>query len=330
MIQNEVEETVNVLSEEGELCGAYWAREPLFVLDQSRIWTARRYCTFQDVYIIFSNSFLFVFEMCDNGAFSFLHVSAVSLLDRHTLSKTIKFPVFSDGIHFSSKNRPLEFIVMDDETHIIKVDIPQIGNNRRLRGEVVLFNPNNAQSLYMTANWHDEKKSFKLIRSSPWWSVEGVMQFENTDLPFLRNRAWGIYYNVKMARSKNDIHYWAAGCGMQDGRQFAFSIGYGGENSSSCTENAAFVNGILIKLEYVTFQVSPVSMLSVWSFTSNNKQLTMNFYPLQIDKYSIFFLNHSDSAQRVFGFFSGVFILNDGSEFHFNKLCGVVEYRRRT
>ncbi|GMO30141.1 MAG: hypothetical protein Pg6A_18960 [Termitinemataceae bacterium] len=70
MIQNEVEETVNVLSEEGELCGAYWAREPLFVLDQSRIWTARRYCTFQDVYIIFSNSFLFVFEMCDNGASS--------------------------------------------------------------------------------------------------------------------------------------------------------------------------------------------------------------------------------------------------------------------
>lgn len=348
-IQREIEEPCDVLNTAGVPCESGWARETgekrIFNFSPSRLWTPTRFWTEQETYIIFSNSFLFVFERCDNGLFSFLHISAVSLLDKHISSKTINIPVFFGGFNIIQKNKLLEFIIMENRTRIIKVDIPQIGHNRRLRGEVVLFEPHEsgitAQSLSLISNWASENKRFKMIRSSPWWSVEGVMQFENIDMPFLPGRAWGVYYSTKMARPKHDIHYWAAGSGMQDGRHISFSLGYGSEDSSNCTENAVFINGVLKKLEYVTFQ--PPSHieraightgthsyhLNKWVFSSNNNQLNMDFYPLQKDRYISFFLNHYEAVLRLFGFFSGVLILDDGSELRFDKICGVVERRRR-
>jgi hypothetical protein len=337
--QKEIEKEVEILDATGNPINCGWAKKPVFCFNDSLIWTPPKLNTFYDKYIIFSNAFMFVFELCNNGIFGLLNITTLSLLDKHMSSKSVKLflplgnfnlPANSENTptRFHYKNNIVEFITMEQNTRLIKIDIAQIGHNRRLRGEVVLTEPVNAQSIYAHSFWRNESKHFRLIRSSPWWLVEGIMQFENTDMAFIRDKAWGIFYWNRMTRPKRDLHYWAAGCGAQNGKQIGFNLGYGTDDSTFGTENGFFINGILHKLELVTFQFSTTSWMDPWTFTSSNNNLEMNFFPLQKKEQSNFFLFHSDRTQQIFGFFSGRLILDDGSILNFKKITGIVERRR--
>jgi hypothetical protein len=226
------------------------------------------------------------------------------------------------------KNNLIEFISIEDGGRIIKVDVPQFGRGIRLRGEVVMMTQDDRQSILSYAPWHRQKERFQLIRCTPCYTVEGVMQFENKPVLFNKGRAWGIYQWERTARPKKDIHYWAAACGIYQGQQIGFSVGYGSVDSESGTENAFFVNGSLHKLDQVTFKISPSNWLEPWFFTSNNNRIEMVFIPVQSHSYQNNFLFYSLRSTQVFGFFSGRAALDDGSVLRFNNIAGVTERRK--
>jgi hypothetical protein len=338
MKQNEVEEASLVINEKGDIAPG-WARKPVFLYKPSLVWTPQRRMTSSDKYIIFSSSFMFVFEIYDGGFLGFINVTAVSLIDKHIASRTIfvPFPLGDMNLPESSEKGSirlrhekslLDFIIMEQGSRIIKVDIPQVGHNRNLRGEVVLIEPVNAQSIWTNSMYGNEHKCFQFGRCSPWWSVEGVMQYENIEMAFSKGKAWGIFYWNRIARPRNDVHLWATGCGRQDGRELSFSIGYGASDSSSGTENAFFVNGKPHKLELVTFQSSPAGWLKPWKFTSNDFRLEMSFFPIQQYARKNYLLNQAYQVQQAFGFFSGTVKLDDGSVVQFNRITGLVEKKK--
>jgi hypothetical protein len=154
------------------------------------------------------------------------------------------------------------------------------------------------------------------------------MQYENREMPFYRDKAWGIFYWNRTVRPKKDIHYWATACGVRGGREISFSLGFGTADSSHGTENAFFINGKLHKLELVTFQLSPSGWLKPWRFTSNDFRLEMVFYPIQHYAHKNYVLNQSCRVHQVYGFFSGRATLDDGSNVQFERITGLVEKRR--
>ena len=91
------------------------------------------------------------------------------------------------------------------------------------------------------------------------------------------------------------------------------------------TENGFFVDGVLHKLDQVTFHIPPSNWLSPWRFTSNDNRLEMVFVPHQerIDRQNLFF--HVFTRRQVFGFFSGKAQLDDGSIVEFHNLTGFAE-----
>jgi hypothetical protein len=338
MNQIEIEESRAILDNRGMPDNLGWARNPHFVYHPSSVWTPQRFITSSDKYIIFSKSFMFIFEIYDGGFLGFINATAVSLIDKHIASRTITIPFplgdlnlpntsESGSIRWHHEKTILDFIIMDQCSRIIKIDIPQVGHNRNLRGEVVLIKPPNAQSLYTNSLCQGENRRFQFSSCSPWWSVEGVMQYENIEMLFRKGKAWGIFYWNRIARPKEDVHYWAAGCGIANSREISFSIGYGTADSSCGTENAFFVKGILHKLQLVTFQFSPAGWLQPWKFTSNDFRLKMVFYPIQQYTRKNYILNQSYGVQQVYGFFSGSITLDDGSCFQFERITGLVEKR---
>jgi hypothetical protein len=340
MAQVEITAPVSIFDDVGQLCNFGWARGPFFNYNPNLIWAPRRFITESERYIIFSSTHLFVFELCDGGVFGYFSICAVSLLDKKISGKfeKLSFPMGalelpnqseSSVIKRVIKNNLIEFICIEDGGRIIKIDVPQLNRNNRLRGEIVLLTQEeDAQSISVNLPWRCQKERFQLIRYAPCYTVEGVVQFENTPLIFNRGRAWGIYEWVRMARPAKDIHYWAAACGMCRGRQLGFNIGYGSADSAAGTENAFFVNGTLHKLDQVTFRISPSNWLAPWNFTSNNKRLEMTFIPVQSYSYQHSILFHSLRARQFFGFFSGRILLDDDSTLYFNNIAGIAERRK--
>ena len=338
MPQTEITAPVPALDEFGRPQNFGWARSSCFVYDPSLILSPRRSIGESDRYVLFSPTFLVVFEITDDGYLGYLNVSVVSLKDRKRSTQTYvtPFPLGSfdlpgnsdtDSIRFKQRKNLLNFIVMDGGIRIIKADIPRFGRRRSLRGEVVLTPPQGAESLVTHMPWRGRVNAFCCSRRSPWFSVEGVIQYGTTELIFTRGNGWGIFDWNRGVRPRTDLRFWAAGCGQSGDRQVGFSVGYNSADSSQGTENAFFLDGRIHKLDQVTFHI-PSERLVPWRFTSNDNRLEMIFSPHQErdGNHQMFF--YSRRRRQLFGSFSGRVTLDDGSEFDFRDITGMAERRR--
>jgi hypothetical protein len=176
--------------------------------------------------------------------------------------------------------------------------------------------------------WRGEKNAFRCARRSPWYIVEGVIQFGASELVFSPGNGWGIYEWNRGVRSRRDVRFWAAGCGQSNGRLASFSIGYDSADQSLGTENGFFLDGRLHKLDQVTFHISPHNWLLPWRFTSNDNRLEMIFSPHQERAESHRFFIHSLKQRQVCGFFSGQAVLDSGEIFEFQHIMGFAERRK--
>ncbi|MDR1302901.1 MAG: DUF2804 domain-containing protein [Treponema sp.] len=339
MAQIEHKVPVSILDANGRPVHFGWARSALFRYDPLAIRVSPRRLTQSDRYIIFSSTHLIGFEILESGYLGYIGISLISFKDKQWVSQTLltPFPIglfempFSsetDSVRVQRKQALLNFITMQEGVRIIKADIPKFGHHRKLRGELVLFGPPGAQSVVTHMPWRREKNAFCYSRRSPWYIVEGVIQFGTTELVFTRGNAWGIFDWNRGIRPQSDIRYWAAACGLSQGKQIGFSVGYGSADSGLGTENAFFLDGTLHKLDQVTFHISPTNWLLPWHFTSNDNRLEMQFTPQQerVEHNRMFF--HSLKFRQVCGFFSGKITLDDGSEFTFQNITGFAERRK--
>jgi len=337
----EIIESCPVMDEFGNPVNFGWARTPLFEFNPPPIGgSPRNKITEADRYIIFSATHLIVFEVMDGGYLGHIGISVFSVKDHrrstHSIERFFSMgrlglpPGSEDGtIKVREKKSALDFIVMKGGARIIKVDYPRFGHHRYLRGEVVLMPAfPDAQSLVAVTPWRRDRRAFRHFRCSPWFITEGVMQFGTTEICFTRDNAWAIYEWKREVRPRRDLRYWAAACGIANGRLTGFNIGYGLADSSTGTDNAFFLDGQIHKLDQVTFHIPPGNWLDEWKFTSNDKRLEMTFTPLQERREyrSIFF--HSVKCRQVCGTFSGRIILDDGSAIAFWNITGFAERRK--
>ncbi|MDR2480229.1 MAG: DUF2804 domain-containing protein [Treponema sp.] len=336
MGQNEIQGAVSVLDKIGAPQNFGWSRQPHLFYDPALVWAPRRKFSESDRYIVFTSSYLVIFEVRDDGYLGRMGISVISLKDEKRSTQIFQTflplgsyempPVSQSGaIHYHYGRSRLDFVPMEGGVRIIRADIPKFGRNRSMRGELVLTEPVMAESLVTNLPWRNEKNAFRYSCRSPWYTAEGVIQFGTTEINFIRGNAWGIFDWNRCVRPRSDVRYWAAACGMSEGRQIALSVGYGSADCSMGTENAFFVDGRLHKLDQVTFHIPTGSWLSPWHFTSNDNRLEMTFTPHQerIDRRRI--LLYSNTRRQVCGSFSGRAILDDGAVLEFQDITGFAE-----
>ena len=300
------------------------------------VWGPRRRMSESDRYIVFSPTHLVTFEVRDDGFLGHMGISALSLRDKQRTSRAFQtvFPMGSydmppgsesGAIRYRHHRASLDLVPMEGGARIIRVDIPRAGHHRSLRGELVLTEPVMAESLVTNLGWRGEKNAFRYTRRSPWYTVEGVIQFGTTEIVFSRGNAWGIFDWNRGARPRADTRYWAASSGMAAGRLIGFSVGYSSADSTAATENAFFADGKVHKLDQVTFHIPPANWLDPWRFTSNDNRLEMIFTPHQerVERRRLFF--HTSTRRQVCGFFSGTAALDDGSLVEFQNVTGFAE-----
>ena len=311
-------------------------------------WAPRRLFSESDRYIVFNPTHIVIFEIRDDGYHGHMGITVVSVKEKkrsthifHTLFPLGSYEMppgsQSGAIRFRKKKTALDFVPMESGARIIKTDVPRFGHNRSMRGELVLTGSAPFESLVTNLPLRGQRSAFRYSRCSPWYTAEGVIQFGTVEIIFTKGNAWGIFDWNRGIRPRADIRYWAAACGMNQGRLVGFSVGYGSVDSDVATENAFFTDGRIHKLDQVTFHI-PLSnapsadgspsrdgALSPWRFTSNDNRLEMIFVPQQerIDRRQV--LVHSVTRRQVCGSFSGKVILDDGSALDFDNITGFAE-----
>ena len=342
--QNEIQSALPVVDDTGRPRNFGWSRRPGFFYDPAMIWAPRRKISEADRYVVFNPTHTIVFEVRDDGYLGSLGVTVASRREKKRSTEILQsiLPLGSYGmppgsqsgaVRYRRNGASMDFVPMEAGSRIIRADIPRFGNNRSVRGELVLSEPISAgspvESLVCNLPWRNEANVFRYSRCSPWYTAEGVVQFGTTEIVFTKGNSWGIFDWSRGVRPRADTRYWAAACGMAsqgagEGRLVGLSVGHGSEDTSNGTENAFFVDGRLHKLDQITFHIPP-DWLSPWHFTSNDGRLDMTFNPQQerMDRRRIFF--HSFARRQFCGSFSGNAVLDDGSEISFSNIAGFAE-----
>jgi len=339
MSQIEVVNPLSVLDERGQPHNFGWSKQPYFFYDSALLYVLRHRLTESDRYIVHTPTHMIIFEIRDDGWLGHMSVSVISMRDKKRSTQNFRtlmpFGAYqmpgssAEGtIRWRKKKTQMDFISMESGAKIIKADILKFGSHRSLKGALILTPQTDGQSLVTNQPWRTEKNAFRYTRCSPWYFAEGMIQFGSSEIIFNRGNAWGILDWYRCVRPKSDIRYWAAASGQIEGMQLSFCVGYSGADSSPGTENGFFVDGILHKLEQVTFHIPLSNWLDPWRFTSNDNRLEMIFLPHQerTDRRGLFF--YSSTRRQVCGFFSGKVQLDDGSVLEFNHLTGFAERSR--
>jgi hypothetical protein len=339
-VQKESVNTSSILDHRGMPGSFGWSRSPVFLYGSSPFWPPRRRITSSDRFIIFSSNHMLVMEILDGGYLGYVGITVIFLKTkkRSTRYFVVPFPMGkfdlpqdseSGSAKLQEKKINVEFSSVDGGSRFIKIDFPGFSHSKGgLRGYIVLTPPENAESLYNCMPWREDKLAFRVTRRSPWFIAEGAVQFGTSELQFTKNDAWGIFDWNRGVRPRSDVRYWAAGCGLHDGKQIAFTVGYGSADGSQGTENGFFIDGKLHKLDQVTFHINPETWLGEWRFTSSDQRLEMTFNPImeRTGRHRLFF--HSLKRRQVFGHFSGKIILDDGSEMEFKDIMGFAERKK--
>jgi len=338
--QNEILSALSVVDDTGRPQNFGWSRQPGFFYDPAMVWAPRRKISEADRYVVFNPTHTIVFEVRDDGYLGSMGVTVVSRREKKRSTEVLQtlLPLggygmppgsHSGAVRYRRYGATLDFVPMEGGVRIIRADVPKRGNNRSVRGELVLSEPIPAgfpaESLICNLPWRNEGSAFRYSRYSPWYTVEGVVQLGTTEIVFTKGNSWGIFDWNRGVRPRADTRHWAAACGMAEGRLIGFIVGHGFEDTSEGTENAFFVDGRLHKLDQITFNIPPANWLSPWRFTGSDNRLEMTFTPQQerTDRRRIFF--HSFARRQFFGSFSGRAVLDDGAVIGFSNITGIAE-----
>lgn len=174
-----------------------------------------------------------------------------------------------------------------------------------------------AESMVIVTPFKDKPKAFYYNQKIVGFKVNGFFKIGDFEYKFDENNTRGILDWGRGVWTYKNTWYWGAGCGVIDGHEVGFNIGYGFGDTSLASENCIFYDGKMHKLENVTFNIPKdekgnYQYTKPWTFTSSDGRFEMNFNPL-LDRKSKTDVGIICSDQhQVFGKFNGKMILDDG------------------
>lgn len=130
----------------------------------------------------------------------------------------------------------------------------------------------------------------------------------------------------------DNVWYWAAIQGHQNGHVVALNLGYGFGDTSAASENMLFVDGIAHKLGRVDFGIpanpdGSYRYLDPWHVTDDEGRLDLTFEP-SIDRVDNVDIAHVivSIQHQVFGTFCGTVVMDDGTTLSLSNLRGSAEH----
>lgn len=187
-------------------------------------------------------------------------------------------------------------------------------------------------SMVICTPWDEDDKAFYYNRKILGMRARGgfrrgalVHEFSATDSLGLLDWGRGVW-------TYDNVWYWAAAHGYQEGRLVALNLGYGFGNTEAASENMLFVDGVAHKLDEVDFGIptnddGSYAYLEPWHLTDNEGRLDLTFEPSidRVDNINVGGVVQSVQHQ-VFGVLSGWVKTDEGETLTIAHLRGSAEH----
>ncbi len=181
------------------------------------------------------------------------------------------------------------------------------------------------QSKNKATSCKDNRKAIYLNEKVNCMQVEGSIRRGLDKESLLLGETWGVLDWGRGRWTYQNRWFWSSASGLLDNIPFGFNLGYGFSDRSPASENALFYDGVIHKLEEITFHIPEDDYILPWKVTSSDNRLNLAFEPAVDRSSTTNFLLIKSIQHQVFGYFSGTVILDDKTELELTRFPGFVE-----
>ena len=336
-MNNQITKPTKLLSDDGDLIEAGYAKSMLFEYDRNKIaanpWRIKEW----DYYLIYNDKFAVALTVADN---SYMGMVSASVIDftvpkEKTVSPMFWFPFGKTNLPTTSKtgdtkyrNKRADFEFNNfDGKRRLKASIKNFDGDKDFICEFTLSNEPPESMVIATP--FNKQKHFYLNQKIVGFRAKGFAQVGDENINFDDSNTFAILDWGRGVWTYENTWYWSSAAGEIDGHSFGFNLGYGFGDTSKATENMLFYDGKAHKLDDIQFVIptknGELDFMAEWKFVSANGRFNATFTPI-IDRHS--FTNAlvlSSNQHQVFGRFNGTAILDDGKVIKMNDFLGFAE-----
>ena len=338
-MQNEVKNSGELLDEKGHLIECGYATKLIKKYDRKKIKGGSLRIKEWDYYLIYNDKYGVAITVDDNSymglnSFTFLDFTKPMEITKSpmkfmTLGKT-NFPATSEIGDVRVEDKKYKFEILNDgKTRKISVFMKDFVDKKDAVAEFELTSEPK-DSMVIITPFAEKKTAFYYNQKIVGFKVKGKLTIGEDEYIFEDKNTRGILDWGRGVWTYKKTWYWGAGCGVIDGHEVGFNIGYGFGDTSAASENMLFYDGKAHKLEDVTFNIpkdkkGKDDFMSPWTFTSSDGRFECEFKPI-IDRHSnANVLVISSNQHQVFGLFNGKMILDNGKEIKLKNFLAFAE-----
>ena len=338
-MQNEITKNGFLLNEHGHLNECGYAKSLIKTYNRTHIKAGKLRIKEWDYYLIYNDKYGVAVTVDDN---SYMGLNSISFLDFEnkiektvspmkfmTLGKTNLPPTSEIGdVEVNNKNY-LFSIKNDGKTRVIKVWLKNFLNKQDINCEFTLTDTPK-DSMVIITPFPKKKTAFYYNQKIVGFKVSGTVAIGEKLYKFSNDNTRAILDWGRGVWTYKNTWYWGAGCGIVDGHEIGFNIGYGFGDTSQASENMVFYDGIAHKLKDVKFNIPKTKngkddFLSPWTFSSSDGRFEMSFTPILDRHANTDILIIASNQHQVFGHFNGYFILDDGKKIELKNFLAFAE-----
>lgn len=337
-MQTEITERIPLLDGQGNLTRAGYAKRLLPVYDRSRVRGGLTRLKEWDYYYVGGDKFGVALTIADN---SYMGLDSISFLSfegepwQITKSPMRVFPMGRTGLPSTSA----EGVTASSGKGyglVFRVE----GGRRELTAHMDNFRDGQPIDIHVTLT-HEPEES--MVICTPFdkpghfyynqkincMRAAGTVRIGKERYLFEPTDSFGVLDWGRGVWTYHNTWYWGSASGLADGVDFGFNIGYGFGDTSAASENMLFYRGRAHKLSQVQFHIprknGKEDYLSPWSFTSDDGRFEMDFRPVLDRAARTSALVIKSDQHQVFGRFTGVAVLDDGTRVQVSDLMGFAE-----
>ncbi len=337
-MQRKVTNEGDLLDEKGRLVEAGYATSLIKRYDRKMIKAGKLRIKEWDYYLIYNNDYAVAITVDDN---SYMGLNSLTLIDFKVPKETTKSPMLfmTNGktnfpstskvgdVKVEAKNYRFE-LLNDGKTRVLKAFMKNFDGGKDIYCEFVLTEEPR-DSMVIITPFKEKDTAFYYNQKIVGFKVKGKVKLGEEEIVFGDDTRAILDWGRGVWTYKN-TWYWGAGCGVANGHEIGFNIGYGFGDTTNASENMIFVDGVAHKLEEVTFNIPKDkkggdAFMSPWTFSSSDKRFEMNFTPI-IDRHSnANVVVISSNQHQVFGKFNGTMVLDNGEKIVLKDFLGFAE-----
>lgn len=330
MRNHEIITEQELLDAKGNIAEPGWSRRQLQRYDRGQIKAPRFRIKEWDYYLVMGDDFAVACTISDDG---YVGLQSVSLLNfaegwEHTETILDAFPMgklhmpsdSSKGDVVYDKGRlKLEYLLEQGTRHI-RCQFQNFFQGKDFSCDIVLQQPD-MDTMVIATPW-PKRGHFYYNQKINCMRASGWAEFDGKRYEFHPEKNFGTLDWGRGVWTYDNTWFWGSGNCDVDGHSFGFNIGYGFGDTEAATENVIFYDGVVHKLDDITFHIPEDSYLKPWQFSSSDGRFEMEFQPVLDRAANLDFKLIVSDQHQVFGRMSGTAILDDGTPIHIKDvLC---------